>query len=120
MTAAVIYALADCGCRGINRAQLPGAPVMIATPSSTTPVIDSAAFLAHWQGHRRLTRRVIAAFPDPDLFKVSIGGMRPFATMAMELIDIASAGVRGVATGDWRPLLSHNGEATPSTRAELL
>ena len=93
---------------------------MIATPSSTTTVIDSPAFLAHWQGHRRLTRRVIAAFPEAELFSVSIGGMRPFATMAMELIDIASAGVRGVATGDWRPLANHNGEATASTRDELL
>ena len=93
---------------------------MIATPSATTPVIDSAAFLAHWQGHRRLTRRVLAAFPEPELFTMTIGGMRPFATMALELIDIASAGVRGVATGDWRPLLNHDGEATPSTRAELL
>ena len=93
---------------------------MIATPSSTTTVIDSAAFLAHWQGHRRLTRRVIAAFPEAELFKLSIGGMRSFATMALELIDMASGGVRGVATGVWQPLLDHNGAATPSTRTELL
>ena len=92
---------------------------MIATPSSTTPVIDSSAFLAHWQGHRRLTRRVIAAFPEAELFTLSIGGMRPFATMALELIDMASAGVRGIATSNWPTLADHN-KATASTRADLL
>lgn len=34
---------------------------MTATP---TVFITPEALLAHWQGHRRLTRRVIDAFPD--------------------------------------------------------
>ncbi|WP_448635563.1 hypothetical protein [Pedobacter panaciterrae] len=45
-----------------------------------TPLfINSNALLDHWQGHRRLTRRVIEAFPEDKLFNYSVGGMRPFA-----------------------------------------
>ena len=36
--------------------------------------ITPDALLAHWQGHRRLTRRVIDAFPDDQLFTFSLGG----------------------------------------------
>jgi hypothetical protein len=38
--------------------------------------INSQDFLNHWQGHRRVTRRVIEAFPEDKLFTYSIGGMR--------------------------------------------
>ena len=31
---------------------------------SDTSVITPAQFLAHWQGHRRVTKRTIAAFPE--------------------------------------------------------
>ena len=41
--------------------------------------IPADALLDHWQGHRRVTRRVIEAFPEDALFNYSIGGMRPFA-----------------------------------------
>lgn len=44
--------------------------------------IPAAALLEHWQGHRRLTRRVIEAFPADRLFSYSIGNMRPFGAMA--------------------------------------
>lgn len=43
-----------------------------------TVIITPDALLAHWQGHRSLTRKVIEAFPDDKLFTYSIGGMRPF------------------------------------------
>ena len=57
------------------------------------------AVLNHWQGHRRLTRRVIEAFPDDDkLFNFSVGGMRPFSELALEMIHLASEGVVGVVT----------------------
>ena len=49
---------------------------------STSPAlatfITPDALLAQWQGHRRLTRRVIEAFPDDKLFTFSVAGMRPF------------------------------------------
>ena len=51
--------------------------------------ISPSALLDHWQGHRRLTRRVIDVFPDDHLLNFSIGSMRPFGAMAMELISIA-------------------------------
>ena len=63
--------------------------------------ITPDALLQHWQGHRRLTRRVIVAFPDDKLFTFSIGGMRPFGAMALELVSMAEPMVRGVATNTW-------------------
>ena len=57
--------------------------------------------LAHWQGHRRLTRHVIEAFPDDTLLTFSIGGMRPFGALALEMLSMAVPMVRGAATGDW-------------------
>jgi hypothetical protein len=44
---------------------------------------------------------VIDAFPEDQLFSFSIGSMRPFGAMAMELIRIAESMVRGVVTADW-------------------
>ncbi len=43
--------------------------------------LTSEQLLAHWQGHRNLTRRVIEAFPEKELFSFSVGGMRPFAEL---------------------------------------
>lgn len=70
------------------------------TPESA-PFITSEALLDHWQGHRRLTRRVIEAFPEDDFFKFSLGGMRTFAELAAELQAMAVPMVRGLATGEW-------------------
>ncbi|HWR52254.1 MAG TPA: DinB family protein [Bryobacteraceae bacterium] len=70
------------------------------SPEST--FITPEALLAHWQGHRRVTRRVIDAFPDDQLFTFSVGGMRPFGALAMEMIAMAVPMVRGVVSGDWR------------------
>ncbi|MFD2036728.1 DinB family protein [Belliella marina] len=63
--------------------------------------VSPEQFLAHWQGHRALTRRVIEAFPEDKLFSYSIGGMRPFAVMVKELIAIAVPGAKGLATDIW-------------------
>ena len=68
---------------------------------SAALVIPSDALLQHWQGHRRLTRHVIEAFPENQLFTFSLGGMRPFGAMAMELIGIAAPMVSGIATDNW-------------------
>jgi uncharacterized damage-inducible protein DinB len=57
-----------------------------------TPFITPDALLAHWQGHRRLTRKLIAVFPEDRLFTFSLGGMRPFGEFAM---------VRGAVSGNW-------------------
>lgn len=68
---------------------------------STEPALDLPTLLDHWQEHRRLTRRVIEAFPEDKLFTYSIGGMRPFAQLVMEMITIAQPGVYGMATRTW-------------------
>src|SRR5262245_7056576 len=64
-------------------------------------VISPAALLDHWQGHRRLTRRVIEAFPEDKLFSFSLGSMRPFGVMALELLSMAEPTVKGIVTGNW-------------------
>jgi uncharacterized damage-inducible protein DinB len=66
-----------------------------------TPFLTPEAALAHWQGHRRLTRRVIEAFPDDQLFSHAVGGMRPFGALALELLSMAEPMARGLATGAW-------------------
>jgi uncharacterized damage-inducible protein DinB len=63
--------------------------------------ITPQALLNHWQGHRRLTRRVIEAFPDDKLFTFSLGSMRTFGAMAMEMLAIALPMVRGVVEDKW-------------------
>ena len=85
----------------------------------TTPlnVIDAETLLQNWQGHRRLTRRVIEAFPEDKLFDFSVGGMRPFAEMAWEFIRMAVPIVEGVATGKWK---EYNSGSKPASKAEIL
>ena len=69
----------------------------ITAPGVFTP----AALLDHWQGHRRVTRRMIEAFPDEKLFTYSVGGMRPFGELVYEFLGMAVPGVKGIATGKW-------------------
>lgn len=89
-------------------------------PVATGSVISQEAFLDHWQGHRRLTRRVIEAFPEKDLFEFSVGGMRPFAELAMEMIKMAAPGVEGVLTGKWKNFGELDMGPAPKTKEELL
>jgi len=86
-------------------------------------VITPEALLEHWQGHRRLTRRVIEAFPEDQLFKFSVGSMRPFGLMATEMVSMAAAGIQGLATGKWASvaeLVHHSNAQAPATREEIL
>jgi uncharacterized damage-inducible protein DinB len=85
-------------------------------PSATTLLISPEQFLEHWQGHRALTRRVIAAFPDDKLFTHSIGGMRTFSSLAMEFLGMAVPTLHGVVTGEWKSFES----PTATTKEELL
>src|SRR5438128_2278736 len=67
--------------------------------SQTASVITSSELLKHWQGHRTLTRKVIEAFPEKELFEYSIGSMRPFAAIVRELLAIAAPGLREIVLG---------------------
>ncbi|ASO07381.1 DinB family protein [Arenibacter algicola] len=80
---------------------------MHTTLNKTPQVISSQELLDHWQGHRALTRRAIAAFPEEAFFSHTIGGMRTFAEMVMELLGIAAPGIREIATGISAPLNEH-------------
>ena len=57
--------------------------------------------LEHWLGHRRLTRKVIEAFPEDKLFAFSLGGMRPFGVLVHEFLGMAVPVANQVATGTW-------------------
>jgi len=61
-------------------------------------VVTPQELLNHWQGHRALTRRVIEAFPEKDFFNFSIGGMRPFAALTMELLGIAVPALKEIVS----------------------
>jgi uncharacterized damage-inducible protein DinB len=88
----------------------------MASGSTAAPIMTSQQFLEHWQGHRTLTRRVIDAFTEEQLFNYSVGGMRPFSTLAMEFIGMAVPTLNGVITGKWDQF----SEAKATTKAELL
>lgn len=78
--------------------------------------ITPQSLLEHWQGHRRLTRRVINAFPDDQLFTFSVGSMRPFGALALEMLSIALPMVRGIADEEWDTSFSRD----ERTKAEIL
>jgi uncharacterized damage-inducible protein DinB len=80
--------------------------------SAVTP----EGLLEHWQGHRRLTRRVIEAFPEDQLNTFAVGGMRPFGLLALELLVMGAPMARGVATGEWNTSFDRE----PVEKAELL
>jgi uncharacterized damage-inducible protein DinB len=90
---------------------------------NTEIILTPEELFEHWQGHRRLTRRVIDAFPEDKLFSYSIGGMRPFSEIARELLGIAGSGITGIATRNWDmpPQWDYNNdEDAPKTKADLL
>jgi uncharacterized damage-inducible protein DinB len=86
-------------------------------------IISSEALLEHWQGHRRLTRKTIEAFPEDKIFSYSIGGMRPMADLASEIMDLSKDGIDGIVTGEWKPVaeLDHATEKVKfKSKIELL
>jgi uncharacterized damage-inducible protein DinB len=76
------------------------------------------ALLEHFLGHRRLTRRVLEAFPEGELFVFRIGGMRSFGEIVHELLRVSEPLVRGVATRAWDAPDQEGGG--PATKADLL
>lgn len=65
---------------------------------NTQGIISKKELLAHWQGHRTLTRKTIERFPEEELFSFSIGSMRTFADLVKELLSIAVPGLEGIVT----------------------
>jgi uncharacterized damage-inducible protein DinB len=83
--------------------------------SQPASFISSDALLVHWLGHRRLTRRVIDAFPDDQLFTYTVGGMRPFGELALEMLGMAVPMLQGVVTDKW-----NWGMPTATTKSAVL
>ena len=88
--------------------------------NGTASVLDSAALLKQWQGHRRVTRRTIEAFPEDKLFNYCIGGMRPFAELVREMLIMGAPGIRGVIDGTWPTYDEVSKTTKPSSKSELL
>ncbi len=53
------------------------------------------------EGNRRLTVRVLEAFPEAELFSFTAPGMRTAADLFKEIIEIERAYFHGIATGEW-------------------
>lgn len=89
---------------------------MTAPAASEGVFYTPKALIDHWQGHRRLTRRMIEAFPEDQLFTYSVGGMRSFGALAIELLQMAGPTVEGVATNNWTEFKP----VQTTSRAEIL
>jgi uncharacterized damage-inducible protein DinB len=87
---------------------------------AATLVLSPKQLLKHWQEHRKVTRRTIEAFPEDKLFNYSVGGMRPFAILVMEMLGMAVPGVKGVITGQWDNAATSGGLSVPPTKKALL
>lgn len=65
-------------------------------------LLDPAGLLELLEGNRRLTLRVIEAFPEEALFRYRpVEALRPFAEMVAEVLDLEAGYMRGIATGEW-------------------
>jgi uncharacterized damage-inducible protein DinB len=71
------------------------------SPSSNL-ILEHDFFLAHWQGQRRLTRRVIEAFPADQLFAFQPAPpMRSFGKMMVEVVGMVEPTFTGFESGNW-------------------
>ena len=86
-------------------------------PNTSVTIITPQQLLAHWQGHRGLTRKMIEAFPEDKLFTYSLGGMRPFSELVYELLGMGVPSLKGIATGQWQKWAE---AGKVNTKAELL
>lgn len=84
-----------------------------------TELITPEKWLEDWQAARRLTRKVIEAFPEKELFEFSIGGMQPFSKMVDELLYIADLTVQQIVENKVIPFSGHENYAG-KTKAEIL
>lgn len=64
-------------------------------------LLTPTQLLAMLEGNRRLTVRTVEAFAEQDLFNYTAPGMRSFADMVKEILNIEAAYFRGIATGEW-------------------
>ena len=82
-----------------------------------TEIISKNELLAHWLGHRNLTRQAIEKFPEEALFNYKVEGMRTFAEMTQELLGIAVPGLQEIVNNKSGEL---NEKFNYTTKAQLL
>jgi uncharacterized damage-inducible protein DinB len=87
---------------------------------SATAVLNAQTLLDHWQGHRRITRRLIEAYPEDKLFSYSIGGMRTCGDLIKEILTMSAPGIRGVVAGTWPSYGEVQKSVNVSTKKDLL
>ncbi len=80
-------------------------------------LLSKEKLLEHWQGHRRLTLRTLEAYPQDQLASYKVEGMRTFAELLWELLNVETAVFQGLATGEWTWEPTYDGL---ETKAELL
>ncbi|RAJ05181.1 putative damage-inducible protein DinB [Chitinophaga skermanii] len=88
------------------------------TLTATTATVSLQDLIDNYVGHRGLTRRIIDAFPEDQLFSFSIGGMRTFGEMAYELTVIGE-GIKGLVNEEW-PTYLENGKDVYNTKEKIL
>lgn len=86
--------------------------------STTTNTMSANQLLVHWQGHRNVTRKTIEAFPEKELFEFTIGGMRPFSEMIIELLSIGATALKQIVEKDKSSAFVKT--VTPVTKTEIL
>ncbi len=92
-----------------------------ANTTQTSNFMNPQEFLAHWLGHRRLTRRIIEQFPADKLFEFKAAApMRPFGDMAWELVRLAEYNLHGLQTGEWPTPAEDAFSNFPRNKTELL
>lgn len=79
-------------------------------------VLTAAQLLKHYQEHRRLTRRVIEAFPADQINTFTVGGMRTFGALVQELLGMPVPTLIGMTTGKWETSWA----TAPEDKAALL
>lgn len=88
------------------------------TNTATAAIVSPQDFLSHWLGHRALTRRVIEAFPEDQLFTFSAAPpMRSFGEMGGELHFVSQMTLGGLLSGEWQ---EPDWSSAPSSKAHLL
>ena len=72
------------------------------TPNSPQITQTPQAFVTEWLSHRHLTRQVIEAFPEDQLFTFTVAPpMRPFGDMAWEIHGVTAYTLDGLVTDHW-------------------
>ncbi|MBO0992610.1 DinB family protein [Bacillus sp. SD088] len=80
--------------------------------------ISKEEFMEILEGNRRLTTRIIEAFPEDRLFQYKpVEPLRSFSEMVIEVLNIEKAYMRGIALDEWE---YSNPYEKVATKEELL